>query len=56
MSSVSLVFKWGKFYPKKVIPIGGIKLSTQISDVKELAWQPCSTADTLSLSACLFLY
>ena len=26
--------KWGKFYPKKSIKIGGVKLSTQISDVK----------------------
>ena len=26
--------EWGKFYPKKVIQIVGVKLSTQISDVK----------------------
>ena len=25
--------EWGKFYPKKVIQIVGVKLSTQISDV-----------------------
>ena len=25
--------EWGKFYPKKVIQIEGVKVSTQISDV-----------------------
>ena len=25
---------WGKFYPKKVIQIGGVELSTQISHVQ----------------------
>ena len=29
----SPIFEWGKFYPKKVIHIGGVKLSTQISHV-----------------------
>ena len=29
-------FEWGKFYPKKVIRNGGVKLSTQISHVKKV--------------------
>ena len=26
--------EWGKFYPRRVIQIGGVELSTQISDIK----------------------
>ena len=30
-------FEWGQFYPKRVIQIGGVELSTQISHVKNLS-------------------
>ena len=28
-------YEWGKFYPKKVIQIGGVKLYTQISQSRK---------------------
>ena len=36
MKLSKLEFKeWGKFYPKRVIQIGGVELSTPISHVKK---------------------
>ena len=29
-------YGWGKFYPKRVIQIGGVEFSTQISHVKDV--------------------
>ena len=29
------IYEWGKFNPKKVIQIGGVKLTTLISQVKK---------------------